>query len=452
MGLPRAACLAAMLLLAGCGDYAWNGTSYGPNTDVGSAPPPPAAVPPGGQIYVVVPGDTVDSVAQQFGVPVQSLIDANHLAMPYALQGGQQLVIPGAAGSTGIGGGLYTVQPGDTLTRISRQHATTIAELASLNGLQPPYPLKVGQQLRLPGSPAVVTGTAASAAGLVMPPAQPAPSLPPAGNSTMTTESLAPPPGVSIAPQPTAGAATQSTGSTVPQSTSGATTTSANSGTTTASLPPPVLTPVNPAGSPPAPALAPPSPSQTSTQATESGAATSAGSGTAVATTPVLPPPPANSSTVSPIGQATAALNSGSGQSAGGTPAPRSAGKFLWPVNGKVISPFGPKDGGQHNDGINIAAPLGTPVRAAENGVVVYAGNELRGFGNLLLIRHADGWVSAYAHCDSLLVKRGASVNRGQVIARVGQSGNVTSPQLHFELRKGAQAVDPMTELAPQGA
>jgi murein DD-endopeptidase MepM/ murein hydrolase activator NlpD len=164
----------------------------------------------------------------------------------------------------------------------------------------------------------------------------------------------------------------------------------------------------------------------------------------------VLPPPP-KPTAVSPIGQATAALGSQTDQNSS-EPTPRSAGKFFWPVNGKVISPFGPKDGGQHNDGINIAAPLGTPVRAAENGVVVYAGNELRGFGNLLLIRHADGWVSAYAHCDTLLVKRGAQVKRGQVIARVGQTGNVDSPQLHFELRKGAQAVDPMTELAPQGA
>ena len=133
-------------------------------------------------------------------------------------------------------------------------------------------------------------------------------------------------------------------------------------------------------------------------------------------------------------------------------PVGRASGKFLWPVNGKVVLPFGAKDGGTHNDGINIAAPLGTPVRAADSGVVVYAGNELRGFGNLLLVRHADGWVSAYAHCDALLVKRGDQVKRGQVIGRVGQSGNVTAPQLHFELRRGAEAVDPLSELGPQGA
>jgi murein DD-endopeptidase MepM/ murein hydrolase activator NlpD len=133
-------------------------------------------------------------------------------------------------------------------------------------------------------------------------------------------------------------------------------------------------------------------------------------------------------------------------------PAPLTGGQFLWPVNGKIISGFGPREGGLHNDGLNIAAPQGTPIRAAENGVVAYAGNELRGFGNMLLIRHADGWMSAYAHADTLLVKRGDNVVRGQTIARVGQTGNVSSPQLHFELRRGADAVDPIEYLGELGA
>lgn len=120
------------------------------------------------------------------------------------------------------------------------------------------------------------------------------------------------------------------------------------------------------------------------------------------------------------------------------------AGKgFQWPVRGRVISSFGAKSKGLRNDGINIAAPRGTPVLAAENGVVVYAGNELRGFGNLVLIKHAGGWVSAYAHNQDLTVERGDKVRKGQRIARVGSSGGVTSPQLHFELRKGKRARDP---------
>jgi murein DD-endopeptidase MepM/ murein hydrolase activator NlpD len=133
-------------------------------------------------------------------------------------------------------------------------------------------------------------------------------------------------------------------------------------------------------------------------------------------------------------------------------PAARDDQTFLWPVTGKVVSEFGPLADGLHNDGINIAAPMGTPVRAAENGVVVYAGNELRGFGNMLLIRHADGFVTAYAHNESLLVARGDTVERGQIIARVGSSGNVDSPQLHFEIRVGTDAVDPRDYLGSSGA
>ncbi|MCP5368477.1 MAG: M23 family metallopeptidase [Hyphomicrobiales bacterium] len=122
-------------------------------------------------------------------------------------------------------------------------------------------------------------------------------------------------------------------------------------------------------------------------------------------------------------------------------PAPRRG--FIWPLQGQVISDFGTKARGLQNDGINIAAPRGTPVRVAENGVVAYAGNELRGFGNLLLVKHSDGWVTAYAHNDVLLVKRGQRVTRGQVISKVGKSGAVTEPQLHFELRRNNKAVDP---------
>lgn len=125
---------------------------------------------------------------------------------------------------------------------------------------------------------------------------------------------------------------------------------------------------------------------------------------------------------------------------------------FIWPVNGEVISEYGPKGNGLFNDGINIAAARGAPIRAAESGVVAYAGNELRGFGNMLLIKHADGWVSAYAHADELMVAKGDRVGKGQVVARVGSTGSVTSPQLHFELRRGKKAVDPMRYLRRSAA
>ena len=117
--------------------------------------------------------------------------------------------------------------------------------------------------------------------------------------------------------------------------------------------------------------------------------------------------------------------------------------KFRWPANGRVIAGFGPTPNGQQNDGINIALPENTPVKAAEDGVVAYAGNELKGYGNLVLVRHPNGYVTAYAHAKELLVKRGDQVKRGQVIARSGQTGNVNAPQLHFEIRKGASPLDP---------
>ena len=131
-----------------------------------------------------------------------------------------------------------------------------------------------------------------------------------------------------------------------------------------------------------------------------------------------------------------------------GTPPARSGKGFAWPVRGKIVSRFGAKADGRHNDGINIAVEKGSPVRAADNGVVVYAGSELKGYGKLVLIRHAGGWITAYAHNDQLLVVRGQKVTAGQVIARVGSTGSVSDPQLHFEIRRGADAVDPQQFLA----
>lgn len=128
-------------------------------------------------------------------------------------------------------------------------------------------------------------------------------------------------------------------------------------------------------------------------------------------------------------------------------PPPR-AGRFLWPVQGRVIGRYGTTAAGTHNDGINIAAPKGTPVRAADAGVVVYAGNELRGYGNLVLIKHAGGWMTAYAHNGTVLVRRGEVVKRGQKIATVGATGIVSEPQLHFEIRKGTRAFDPTQYLS----
>ena len=131
------------------------------------------------------------------------------------------------------------------------------------------------------------------------------------------------------------------------------------------------------------------------------------------------------------------------------TPPAAGTGAFLWPVRGHILATYGSKSDGTHNDGINIAAPRGTAVQAVDAGVVAYTGNELRGYGNLVLVKHANGWISAYAHCDAILVKRGEKVERSQVIARVGSTGNVSEPQLHFELRRGQHAVDPREFMPP---
>ena len=117
--------------------------------------------------------------------------------------------------------------------------------------------------------------------------------------------------------------------------------------------------------------------------------------------------------------------------------------KFVWPVNGSVVSNFGFVGKGRKNDGINIKAALGTNIKAADKGVVAYAGNELKGFGNLVLVKHQDGYITAYAHADKIYVKKGQTVLRGEKIATVGKTGGVNTPQLHFEVRAGKKAVNP---------
>jgi murein DD-endopeptidase MepM/ murein hydrolase activator NlpD len=167
----------------------------------------------------------------------------------------------------------------------------------------------------------------------------------------------------------------------------------------------------------------------------------------AVASAPASPPPAAPESPEQQV--AMAPLTGAAGAAAPIAPEPPAAASgFRWPVRGRIISGFGKKPDGERNDGINLAVPEGTAVKAAEDGTVIYAGNELKSYGNLVLIRHAGGWVSAYAHNSELQVKRGDQVRRGQVVALSGMSGGVTTPQVHFELRKEATPVDPLQHLS----
>lgn len=185
-----------------------------------------------------------------------------------------------------------------------------------------------------------------------------------------------------------------------------------------------------------------------------------------VAEAPAAPAPSNTWNATSPVQQPTTILNSRPSapveervaanettSATDATPAPSGSGsvantgKLRWPAQGKVIAGFGQRPDGTHNDGINVAVPMGTEIHAAESGVVAYAGNELKGYGNLILLRHDNGWVTAYAHGDELLVRRGDKVKRGQVIAKAGKTGQVDQPQVHFELRQGQQPVDPTPHL-----
>ena len=125
-------------------------------------------------------------------------------------------------------------------------------------------------------------------------------------------------------------------------------------------------------------------------------------------------------------------------------------GRFGWPLTGPILTKFGPFGSGRRNEGINIGAQAGTDIRAAADGVVIYAGTDIAVYGGLILIRHSDRWTTAYGHAAELLVTRGQAVKRGQVIARAGESGSVDSPQLHFEIRQGRTPVDPLQYL-PRG-
>jgi murein DD-endopeptidase MepM/ murein hydrolase activator NlpD len=328
--------------------------SYQPNTEVtGSlpaAPPPPVWTWEGGTPITVAPGETLDMISRQHGVPVAAIMQANNITSPAMVHAGDHLVIPrrslsatasvppatriaSTAPGMPVGAprtalapttGMHVVAPGETLHSIARLYGKSVMVLATANNIRPDTMVKVGEHIIIPG-------------------VQPAAPVAPRAQAQ-----VAPPPGPSLA---------------------------------TAESP----------------------------------------HSARVAT----PEAPAQDTTIK------------AAEPAGGLPS------FRWPVRGRVIAGFGPTPNGLQNDGINLAVPEGTPVKAAEDGVVAYAGNELKGYGNLVLVRHSNGFVTAYAHASDILVKRGETVKRGQVIAHSGQTGNVTSPQLHFEIRKGSTPVDP---------
>ncbi|HEV7372600.1 LysM peptidoglycan-binding domain-containing M23 family metallopeptidase [Arenibaculum sp.] len=390
-----------------------------------SGPPAPvtmseqAASPSAAGAVTVAAGDTLYEIARRYNVPVRELIEMNGLAPPYVLQVGQRLALPTAR--------YHTVQGGDTLYAVSRLYQVDLAELARANGLAAPYQIRVGQQLRLPGANGVATATAtdpATPAGAPLPGRKP-------GSTVVAAAPVAPAPPAAPPASPAVAAPRPGQGAVLPAIPS-------------RQEPPPETLPpaavpntvhpsaIHPSAVPPAavaqtPVVVPPKPP---------------------ARTAAAAPPPAPVPEPVPSQPASPPPSPPSSPPPAEDPPPRTASTFAWPLRGEILSDFGSKPGGLHNDGINIAAAAGTPVTAAESGIVAYAGNELRGFGNLLLIRHADGWMTAYAHLQQMQVERGARVSRGQQIGTVGSTGNVTSPQLHFEVRRGSRAVNPREWLA----
>ncbi|WP_235890867.1 peptidoglycan DD-metalloendopeptidase family protein [Pararhizobium mangrovi] len=332
------------------------------------------------------PGEDVDTLSRRYGVPADAIMRANHLSSASAVSAGQQIVIPtynrGGSDTSSAGtqsasatpslrpgdgtrtlkapeaaeqvasthGGSYTVQSGDTLTRIASRTGVSIDALKQANDLSGTA-IRIGQHLTLP------SGATA-----------------PEKTQQATEEP---------APKPQAEPAVKSEAASKP---------AANE---------------------------------------DEPAAKTARSAQSEA-----PKPGTEAKVEEPAETKVASLPKSSG-----------VGKLRWPARGQIVSRFGSREDGHQNDGIDISVPEGTPVKAAENGVVIYAGDGLKQYGNTVLVRHDDGLVTVYGYAKDIKVKRGAKVTRGEVIADSGMSGAADRPKLHFEVRKDATPVDPTSYL-----
>lgn len=432
--------------------------------------PPPSQMPPPASI----PYRSVETVPVTPPAPPRAALDEPSFS-----------AVDRAEGST------IDVAPGDTLYALSKKHGVPVSELMRANNLAGPQ-LRVGQKLVLPsGSPAPRRVASLPTAPMTEPAPPPAalrppldprpeprlphhqagPIVPPLVETDPATGSPTPAAAPAAAAMPAPAAQTDA-----PADDSGWTGSytvargdslyaiarkhnvrlneleRANKITDPRRVKPGTVLKVPRAGdAPPVASASPPTPAASPTASASSDApavapkiinartrtrTASLGSDTnglpPAGTTDATPPAAPGASTETPAREAAAAPK-----------AAAAVAKFRWPARGKIISNFG--DG--HNDGINIALPRGTDVHAAEAGVVTYAGDGVQGYGNLLLIRHDGGWITAYAHNDSLAVKAGESVRRGQVVAKAGATGSVDTPQLRFEIRKGVKPVDPVQHL-----
>jgi murein DD-endopeptidase MepM/ murein hydrolase activator NlpD len=375
--------------------------------------------------YTVRKGDTVDEIADRMGLTRKELAALNGLKSPYALKPGQVLKGPAETQKA------YVVTQGDTLSVVARRFGTTSKALAATNGLKATSSLRSGQRLILPDgvrdrgpiretvrTPAPpVTRPAVAVRPPVTEPE--APLEAPLEDPATRAPSLRIEPGQGSPPSP----APIRTPAPVPVPVT----------------PPPQVLPLPvpiPQVATPKPVLPLPAPPP-AVRTTPPQSLTPA---------PVRPPP---SRTPPPVVVPTPAPPAPRPQSGGFTPPPTSSttpltdaqiatlgkGRFVWPIRGEILSDFGPKGTGQRNDGVNVRAVRGAPVRASAAGEVVYAGDQVPGFGNLVLIKHPEGWVTAYAHMSNVDVKIQQKVLQGQQIGEAGDTGGVSEPQLHFEIR-----------------
>jgi murein DD-endopeptidase MepM/ murein hydrolase activator NlpD len=395
-----AALLIGTSILGGC--TAYDDMMGGPGRPRGQA----------GYVVTAEPGESLDQLAGRFDLPPDAIIQANHLRPPYRLESGQPIVIPPPA--------TYRVHDGDSVEQIATLLGVDDVALAQANGLTRPYHMRVGQILRVPGG--YGDGTLARDAGPVgdanmayVPPGEPAVTP----HSAISASALPPPPGVSGGPE-TAPPPPPPRAAYVPPPSAPMQRPQTSGVNATALAPPPPSGAPTPIYQPPQQQLAPPQQQLTPPKPQQ-----------------LTPPPlPQLQASVAPVP----------------VPPPSSAGPhFIRPVAGETVAGFGASGSGQTNDGINIAAAAGTPVHAADSGTVIYTGNELAAFGNLVLIRHAGGWVTAYGHLAKIDVAKGATVVQGQPIGTVGQTGSAPAPQLHFEIRQGAKPVDPAPFLSGRG-
>ena len=365
-------------------------------------------------IFTVRRGDTVIDIAHDYHVPLGALIAANQLKTPYLIHPGDRLMIPDGG-----------IPPGDipstrmAMTTPPGAPAIMPSQMAAIP--QRPAPSMPPQTITTlpPAAPAQVAAAMPPPAPMTQAPTNPPRPTPPA--QVVTAQPLAAPPTqLAAATTPVPPPSPQTAAQTAPAS--------PQSPAPAAAKPAAAVVPLDPpakqlaAIEPPPPAVAPPA------------ATTNAGAPSVLAAR--------NPAAALPLpGEAAPAVAFGTQN-----------GRFLWPVHGRILGNYGLSNSEAHNQGINIAAPLGTLVRSIDSGTIAYVGNEVKGYGNLVLIRHSNGWISAYAHLDDVIVKKGDTVSAGEVIAKVGATGGVGEPQLHFELRRGKKPVDPQEFLDPAGS